>query len=77
MFVDDAAAVLPSNGGCPEAAKPAEKCADGSTSLPGETCDVDHDGVRDTADACPLAAEDLDGVADEDGCPEKDADEDE
>jgi hypothetical protein len=33
---------------------------------------ADHDGDRldDAHDACPLEAEDVDGVADEDGCPE-------
>jgi serine/threonine protein kinase len=32
--------------------------------------DADHDGVRGSADACPDVAEDRDGVADGDGCPE-------
>ncbi len=64
--------------GCPEGGAPVvtKKCADGSTPKPGQTCDVDHDGIEDELDACPLAAEDMDGIADEDGCPEKDADED-
>jgi outer membrane protein OmpA-like peptidoglycan-associated protein len=65
-----------SNGGCPESPKPVETCADGSKSLPGEACDVDHDGVPDVKDKCPTSAEDMDGIVDEDGCPEKDADED-
>lgn len=65
-----------SNDGCPEPAKPIETCADGSKSLPGEACDVDHDGIPDVKDKCPLDAEDEDGIADDDGCPEKDADED-
>ena len=64
------------NGGCPETPKPVETCADGSKSLPGETCDVDHDALPDGKDKCPLAPEDMDGIADDDGCPEKDADED-
>ena len=32
--------------------------------------DSDGDGIPDKEDACPEAAEDFDGVADEDGCPE-------
>ena len=65
--------------GCPEGGKPklaSVACADGSSSAPGEKCDVDHDGVTDEVDSCPLAPEDRDGIVDEDGCAEKDADED-
>lgn len=64
--------------GCPEGGPPPAKlCADGKPLAKGETaCDVDHDGVADELDVCPSVAEDKDGVADEDGCPEKDADED-
>jgi OOP family OmpA-OmpF porin len=70
--------------GCPdEAPKKAEapplptmKCADGTESKPGEKCDSDKDGITDDLDQCPLQAEDKDGIADDDGCPEKDADED-
>ena len=36
--------------------------------------DQDGDGFVDTLDACPIDAEDLDGLADSDGCPESDAD---
>ncbi|MFN0094796.1 MAG: thrombospondin type 3 repeat-containing protein [Dehalococcoidia bacterium] len=36
--------------------------------------DADNDGVDNAADACPLMAEDLDGIQDADGCPETDAD---
>jgi outer membrane protein OmpA-like peptidoglycan-associated protein len=32
--------------------------------------DRDRDGVPDAADRCPLVQEDIDGDADEDGCPE-------
>lgn len=32
--------------------------------------DYDHDGIRDDDDGCVTEAEDLDGVEDEDGCPE-------
>jgi outer membrane protein OmpA-like peptidoglycan-associated protein len=62
--------------GCPDGGAPMIKCADGSTIREGEKCDVDRDGVPDELDACPTVAEDRDGIADEDGCPEKDADED-
>lgn len=36
--------------------------------------DPDRDGVRGALDRCPNAAEDMDRVADEDGCPEVDQD---
>jgi hypothetical protein len=36
--------------------------------------DTDRDGLSDDRDACPAEAEDLDGYADEDGCPEPDND---
>jgi len=32
--------------------------------------DIDRDGIPASRDACPLVAEDMDGVEDEDGCPE-------
>jgi OmpA-OmpF porin, OOP family len=38
--------------------------------------DRDGDGVKDDADACPDAAEDIDGFEDEDGCPDPDNDRD-
>ena len=38
--------------------------------------DHDHDGVADTEDKCPNAAEDHDGFEDEDGCPDPDNDKD-
>ena len=65
--------------GCPEGGPPplpAVLCADGTSSKPGEKCDVDHDGITDDLDGCPMLAEDMDGIADDDGCPERDADED-
>lgn len=43
---------------------------------PHGTPDSDHDGVDDTADGCPGEPEDLDGNADQDGCPDEDDDED-
>lgn len=39
--------------------------------------DRDHDGVPNGRDACPLLAEDIDQIDDDDGCPEDDADGDE
>jgi outer membrane protein OmpA-like peptidoglycan-associated protein len=38
--------------------------------------DRDHDGVPDDEDLCPDLAEDRDGDADSDGCPEEEADDD-
>src|SRR5205807_4758319 len=35
--------------------------------------DIDNDGIANGSDACPTAAEDLDGVQDSDGCPDTDA----
>jgi outer membrane protein OmpA-like peptidoglycan-associated protein len=49
-----------------------------ATSLAGSTPDVprdqDHDGIDDLSDKCPELAEDLDGHADVDGCPDFDND---
>jgi len=39
-----------------------------------EGADSDGDGIDDSDDACPRAAEDLDGVRDLDGCPDPDDD---
>jgi OOP family OmpA-OmpF porin len=41
-----------------------------------EEPDRDNDGIADTLDACPGAAEDLDGYQDADGCPDPDNDQD-
>jgi hypothetical protein len=38
--------------------------------------DSDGDGIPDFRDRCPLAAEDLDGYRDDDGCPDPDNDDD-
>jgi outer membrane protein OmpA-like peptidoglycan-associated protein len=38
--------------------------------------DVDHDGITDDADRCPIVAEDRDGFEDDDGCPDPDNDND-
>ena len=37
-------------------------------------CDIDHDGVPNVFDACPVLAEDMDGYQDADGCPDADND---
>lgn len=44
--------------------------------VPRPVPDTDGDGLDDELDGCPDLAEDLDGFADEDGCPEPDNDED-
>jgi outer membrane protein OmpA-like peptidoglycan-associated protein len=50
---------------------------DAATATPGPLlADLDHDGVPDEEDACPLSPEDRDGFEDEDGCPEPDNDQD-
>jgi len=36
--------------------------------------DTDHDGIADADDYCPTAAEDKDGLDDDDGCPDTDND---
>ncbi|MFN7699703.1 MAG: thrombospondin type 3 repeat-containing protein [Deltaproteobacteria bacterium] len=43
---------------------------------PRPSHDTDGDGFRDDVDLCPAEDEDLDGNADDDGCPEPDNDED-
>ncbi len=48
----------------------------GSSDAPAdepEPVDTDGDGIMDPDDQCPTEAEDLDGDADDDGCPEEDA----
>ena len=44
----------------------------------GDECEPDRDldGIRDSKDKCPTEAEDYDGHADEDGCPDYDRDND-
>jgi len=48
----------------------------GASFTPRPARDTDGDGIFDGSDACPADPEDLDGFADEDGCPELDNDED-
>lgn len=40
------------------------------------TLDADDDGIEDTEDGCPEIPEDMDGLGDQDGCPEDDYDSD-
>lgn len=51
---------------------PADRCAPRGVVVEArpEPGDRDGDGILDPDDACPDVPEDLDGVADEDGCPE-------
>jgi len=41
-----------------------------SIASPTVDADSDHDGIADSADRCPRAAEDRDGFEDDDGCPD-------
>lgn len=63
--------------GCPEdPAVLADESGEGQTLSLASGADTDGDGIPDREDACPEAPEDLDGLADRDGCPEDDIDED-
>lgn len=57
---------------CPDTPNPDQTDTDGDGL--GDACDSDDDGdgIDDASDACPLLAEDPDGVADTDGCPDTD-----
>jgi outer membrane protein OmpA-like peptidoglycan-associated protein len=59
-----------------DAATEAAKVVYAAVEQGGARCapDSDFDGIPDTADACKLEPEDLDGMEDEDGCPEEDRD---
>lgn len=58
---------------CATVPNPGQQNNDGDSL--GDACDPDDDNdtVADVSDSCPFNAEDLDGVADTDGCPETDA----
>lgn len=55
------------------AACPAVEVATAAPPPPADG-DRDGDGLKDSEDACPNEAEDLDGFKDSDGCPERDND---
>jgi uncharacterized protein (TIGR03382 family) len=54
-----------------EAPKPEPKPAPAPVPPPEPPSDRDGDGLADASDHCPDVAEDLDGDADDDGCPEE------
>lgn len=70
--------------GCPEGAAPLPKAPVVAAAAPAPAAapavevppDLDGDGIPDVEDACPARAEDADGFADEDGCPDPDNDDD-
>ncbi len=55
------------------AGTPSFRVLAGARWTPGSQ-DTDGDGIEDAEDACPADPEDLDGIEDEDGCPEGDTD---
>jgi hypothetical protein len=61
---------------CPTVSNASQTDTDGDDA--GDACDADddNDGIGDGGDQCQLVAEDLDGVDDQDGCPEGDTDSD-
>lgn len=61
-------------GSRPVPAPKAERPAPAPRSGPSVPGDKDEDGVLEVADACPDAAEDIDGHEDWDGCPDPDND---
>ncbi|MDP1825378.1 MAG: OmpA family protein [Archangium sp.] len=61
-------------GSEPADAPPVPEGAPPAIAEPAPDPDPDRDGLSAPADRCPLAAEDPDGFADEDGCPELDND---
>jgi len=68
----DGDTIINADDNCPLVANPDQTDTDGDGQ--GDACDTDDDddGVPDGIDDCPLAAEDMDGVDDTDGCPETD-----
>ncbi|MEW5850747.1 MAG: OmpA family protein, partial [Myxococcota bacterium] len=65
---------------------PSDRCPDEAGVVEHQGCpppppppppsDADGDGLTDDVDRCPQQAEDVDGLADDDGCAEEDADQD-
>ena len=72
--------IEPDGGTRPEDARIAVFGLHGAFAPPARPIEVqtdrDKDGIPDARDACPDVPEDKDGVEDEDGCPELDADDD-
>jgi OmpA-OmpF porin, OOP family len=75
-FVAAALAGMGSVHCAPAPQPPSSVTARPPASSPVEDGDRDGDRVRDYLDRCPGIPEDLDGLDDEDGCPEDDVDED-
>jgi outer membrane protein OmpA-like peptidoglycan-associated protein len=67
------AAVAETNAKLAVEKSPRDKCVVASVPAPGPG-DIDGDGIADDVDKCPRVAEDIDGFADSDGCPEDDND---
>ncbi|MFN0061536.1 MAG: OmpA family protein [Myxococcaceae bacterium] len=71
---NDQDGVLDTDDLCPRESGPA--LARGCPTVAPTPTDSDGDGIDDTKDGCKHQAEDKDGFADEDGCPDADNDED-
>jgi OOP family OmpA-OmpF porin len=53
---------------------PKDRCTDKVVVPKPGPGDIDGDGILDDVDKCPRVPEDMDGFADDDGCPEEDND---
>lgn len=62
--------------GCPEDPSVLSSESDGEALALASEADADGDGILDRLDLCPQQPEDMDGLMDEDGCPDTDVDED-
>ena len=71
---DEETVIAASNANAAFEKSPREKCVDAAPVSPLNVGDADGDGYKDDRDDCPRAAEDFDGFADQDGCPEPDND---